>query len=296
MEAPFMGPQFNTASRRANWGGPLVISAMTVLGGMLIFAIFAPLVAPYDPARTFEGAYSLPPFFLEGWDSRFLLGTDDVGRDLFSRLIYGARVSLLAGSAVTTLSLTVGVLLGALAGWKGGIIEAAILRLMDIMMALPSILLAIVVVTILGPSLMNAVIAAAVTALPGVVRLVRAAIREEKTKPYSLSAKLYGAGGVRIVTFELLPNSLAPIFVQGTMGFGEGILNVAALGFLGLGARPPMAEWGTMLADSRAYVESQPWLVTAPGICILVVILSFNLLGDHLRDVFDPKLKSREEV
>jgi dipeptide transport system permease protein len=291
-----MGPQFNMRSRRINWGGPLVISAISLLGVMLIFAVFAPLVATYDPARTFEGAYSLPPFFLEGWDSRFLLGTDDVGRDLFSRLIYGARVSLMAGFAVTTLSLTVGVLLGALAGWKGGIIETAILRLMDIMMALPSILLAIVVVTILGPSLMNAVIAAAVTALPGVVRLVRAAIREEKTKPYSLSAKLYGAGGARIVTLELLPNSLAPIFVQGTMGFGEGILNVAALGFLGLGARPPMAEWGTMLADSRAYVESQPWLVTAPGICILVVILSFNLLGDHLRDVFDPKLKSREEA
>lgn len=291
-----MERQLDTKARRGNWGGPLVISAMILLGVMLIFAIFAPFVAPYDPARTFEGAYSLPPFFLDGWDSRFLLGTDDVGRDLFSRLIYGARVSLLAGFAVTTLSLAIGILLGALAGWKGGIIETAILRLMDTMMALPSILLAIVVVTILGPSLLNAVIAAAVTAVPGVVRLVRATIREEKMKPYSLSAKLYGAGGIRIVTIELLPNSLAPIFVQGTMGFGEGILNVAALGFLGLGARPPMAEWGTMLADSRAYVESQPWLVTAPGICILIVILSFNLLGDHLRDVFDPKLKSREEA
>lgn len=283
-------------SIRRNLGGPLIIVAMALLGLTAFFAIFAPLIAPYDPARTFEGAYSLPPFFLEGWDSRFLLGTDDVGRDLFSRLIYGARISLLAGFAVTVLSLTIGVVLGALAGWKGGFIEAAILRLMDTMMALPSILLAIVVVTILGPSLVNAVIAAAVTAVPGVVRLVRATIREEKAKPYSLSAKLYGAGGFRIVTVELLPNSLAPIFVQGTMGFGEGILNVAALGFLGLGARPPMAEWGTMLADSRAYVESQPWLVTAPGLCILIVILSFNLLGDHLRDVFDPKLKTREEA
>jgi ABC-type dipeptide/oligopeptide/nickel transport system permease subunit len=269
---------------------------MSLLGVTAVFAIFAPIIAPYDPAQTFEGAYSLPPFFSDGWDPRFLLGTDDVGRDLFSRLIYGARISLLAGFAVTVLSLVVGVVLGALAGWKGGLIEAAVLRLMDTMMALPSILLAIVVVTILGPSLVNAVIAAAVTAVPGVVRLVRATIREEKSKPYSLSAKLYGAGGFRIVTMELLPNSLAPIFVQGTMGFGEGILNVAALGFLGLGARPPMAEWGTMLADSRAYVESQPWLVTAPGLCILIVILSFNLLGDHLRDVFDPKLKTREEA
>lgn len=281
---------------RRSLGGPLIILAMSLLGVTAVFAIFAPLIAPYDPAQTFEGAYSLPPFFSDGWDPRFLLGTDDVGRDLFSRLIYGARISLLAGFAVTVLSLVIGVVLGALAGWKGGLIEAAVLRLMDTMMALPSILLAIVVVTILGPSLVNAVIAAAVTAVPGVVRLVRATIREEKSKPYSLSAKLYGAGGFRIVTMELLPNSLAPIFVQGTMGFGEGILNVAALGFLGLGARPPMAEWGTMLADSRAYVESQPWLVTAPGLCILIVILSFNLLGDHLRDVFDPKLKTREEA
>lgn len=281
---------------RRSLGGPLIILAMSLLGVTAVFAIFAPLIAPYDPAQTFEGAYSLPPFFSDGWDPRFLLGTDDVGRDLFSRLIYGARISLLAGFAVTVLSLVIGVVLGALAGWKGGLVEAAVLRLMDTMMALPSILLAIVVVTILGPSLVNAVIAAAVTAVPGVVRLVRATIREEKSKPYSLSAKLYGAGGFRIVTMELLPNSLAPIFVQGTMGFGEGILNVAALGFLGLGARPPMAEWGTMLADSRAYVESQPWLVTAPGLCILIVILSFNLLGDHLRDVFDPKLKTREEA
>ncbi len=289
-----MKPMLNKIRR--SLGGPLIILAMSLLGVTAVFAIFAPLIAPYDPAQTFEGAYSLPPFFSDGWDPRFLLGTDDVGRDLFSRLIYGARISLLAGFAVTVLSLVIGVVLGALAGWKGGLVEAAVLRLMDTMMALPSILLAIVVVTILGPSLVNAVIAAAVTAVPGVVRLVRATIREEKSKPYSLSAKLYGAGGFRIVTMELLPNSLAPIFVQGTMGFGEGILNVAALGFLGLGARPPMAEWGTMLADSRAYVESQPWLVTAPGLCILIVILSFNLLGDHLRDVFDPKLKTREEA
>lgn len=289
-----MKPMLNKIRR--SLGGPLIILAMSLLGVTAVFAIFAPIIAPYDPAQTFEGAYSLPPFFSDGWDPRFLLGTDDVGRDLFSRLIYGARISLLAGFAVTVLSLVIGVVLGALAGWKGGLVEAAVLRLMDTMMALPSILLAIVVVTILGPSLVNAVIAAAVTAVPGVVRLVRATIREEKSKPYSLSAKLYGAGGFRIVTVELLPNSLAPIFVQGTMGFGEGILNVAALGFLGLGARPPMAEWGTMLADSRAYVESQPWLVTAPGLCILIVILSFNLLGDHLRDVFDPKLKTREEA
>lgn len=272
---------------------PLVLVAILVLTVVSLIGIFAPWLAPYEPARTFESAYSLPPFFLDGHDPRFILGTDDVGRDVLSRLMYGAQVSLLAGLSVATLSLALGVLLGAVAGWRGGWTETIILRAMDTMMALPSILLAIVVVTILGPSLINAVIAASVTAIPGVVRLVRAAIAEEKTKPYALSAKLYGASGTRIVAVELMPNITAPILVQATLGFGDGILNVAALGFLGLGARPPMAEWGTMLADARAYVESQPWLVTAPGLCILVVILSFNILGDHLRDRFDPKLRAR---
>jgi len=272
----------------------LTLLALVIVGTAAIAGLFADLIAPYNPTQTFEGAYSLPPFFLDGADPRFFLGTDDVGRDLFSRLLHGARVSLLAGFSVSAISLVIGVILGALAGWRGGWIESLILRAMDTMMALPSILLAIVIVTILGPSLTNAILAAAITAVPSVVRIVRAAIREEKAKPYALSAKLYGAGGLRIVSIELMPNAMAPISVQATLGFGDGILNVAALGFLGLGARPPMAEWGTMLADSRAYVESQPWLVTAPGVCILLVILSFNLLGDHLRDRFDPKLRERK--
>ena len=272
---------------------PLVALAAAILGTIALVGLFAPWLAPYDPAQTFEGAYSLPPFFLEGHDPRFFLGTDDVGRDLFSRLMHGAQVSLLAGLSVAVLSIMIGVILGAVAGWRGGWIESLILRAMDTMMALPSILLAIVVVTILGPSLVNAVIAASVTAIPGVVRIVRAAINEEKRKPYALSSRLFGASGTRIVVLDLMPNITAPILVQATLGFGDGILNVAALGFLGLGARPPMAEWGTMLADARAFVESQPWLVTAPGVCILVVILSFNLLGDHLRDRFDPKLRAR---
>lgn len=273
---------------------PLVALALFVLSVMALTGILSPWLAPYDPAQTFEGAYSLPPFFLDGADPRFLLGTDDVGRDLLSRLMHGAQVSMLAGVSVAFISVFIGIALGAIAGWCGGWIETGIMRLMDVMMALPSILLAIVVVTILGPSLVNAVIAASVTAIPGVVRLVRASIVEEKRKPYALSSRLYGAGGMRIVALDLMPNITAPILVQATLGFGDGILNVAALGFLGLGARPPMAEWGTMLADARAFVESQPWLVTAPGICILVVILSFNIVGDHMRDRFDPKLRARK--
>lgn len=272
---------------------PLVAVALFVLGTIALLGALASVLAPYDPALTFEGSYSLPPFFMSGSDPRFLLGTDDVGRDLLSRLMHGAQVSLMAGFSVAVLSISFGVFLGAVAGWRGGWVESLILRAMDTMMALPSILLAIVVVTILGPSLVNAVIAASITAIPGVTRIVRAAIAEEKRKPYALSSRLYGASGTRIVVLDLMPNILAPILVQATLGFGDGILNVAALGFLGLGARPPMAEWGTMLADARAFVEGQPWLVTAPGLCILAVILSFNIIGDHLRDRFDPKLRSR---
>jgi ABC-type dipeptide/oligopeptide/nickel transport system permease subunit len=272
---------------------PLVALSLFLLGSMALIGLLSPWIAPYEPARTFEGAYSLPPFFLHGADPRFWLGTDDVGRDVFSRLMHGAQVSMLAGLSVAVLSILFGIALGAVAGWRGGWTETIILRVMDTMMALPSILLAIVVVTILGPSLVNAVIAASVTAIPGVVRLVRASIVEEKRKPYALSSRLYGASGTRIVLLDLMPNILAPILVQATLGFGDGILNVAALGFLGLGARPPMAEWGTMLADARAFIESNPWLVTAPGLCILIVILSFNILGDHMRDRFDPKLRAR---
>lgn len=272
---------------------PLVGLSLFILTVLSVLGVLSPWLAPYDPAQTFEGVYSLPPFFLEGADPRFFLGTDDVGRDLLSRLMHGALVSLTAGLSVAALSVSIGVILGAIAGWLGGWVETVILRLMDTVLALPSILLAIVIVTILGPSLINAVIAASVTAIPGVVRIVRAAIAEEKRKPYALSSRLYGAGGLRIVVLDLMPNVTAPILVQATLGFGDGILNVAALGFLGLGARPPMAEWGAMLADGRAFVESHPWLVTAPGLCILIVILSFNILGDHLRDRFDPKLRVR---
>ncbi len=283
-------------SETAKWikSDPLVALSLFILSVMALTGFFSPWLAPYNPAQTFEGAYSLPPFFLDGADSRFFLGTDDVGRDVFSRLMHGAQVSMLAGLSVAVLSILFGVALGAVAGWRGGWTETIILRVMDTMMALPSILLAIVVVTILGPSLVNAVIAASVTAIPGIVRLVRASIAEEKRKPYALSSRLYGAGGTRIVMLDLMPNILAPILVQATLGFGDGILNVAALGFLGMGARPPMAEWGTMLADARAFIESHPWLVTAPGLCILIVILSFNILGDHMRDRFDPKLRARK--
>lgn len=257
----------------------------------LFVAIFAPWLAPYDPAQVHEGQFRVPPFWQESGSTKFIFGTDDVGRDLLSRLIYGTRISLGVGFLVVLISLTVGSLLGLWAGVRGGWVDAAILRFTDVLMAIPSILLAIVVVAVLGPGLLNAVIAVSIIACPSFIRLVRAQAMTERAKVYVVAAKNFGAGGTRIALWHILPNCMAPIIVQGTLGFSEGILGTAALGFLGLGAQPPTAEWGTMLSDARAFIESSPWMVTLPGLCILLVVLGFNLLGDGLRDALDPRLK-----
>lgn len=271
-------------------------ASIAILAGAALTVLAADVFSPHDPLQTFEGAYRLPGFWSgeAQFDARFLLGTDDVGRDVLSRLIHGARWSMLAGLAVAALATFVGVILGALAAWWGRGVDAVISRAMDVLMALPSILLAIVVVTVLGPSLLNAILAATFTAIPGVTRVVRAQLMLEMSKPYVAAARIAGAGGFRIVLRELLPNCGGPILVQATLGFGDGLLNVAALGFLGLGARPPAPEWGAMLADARGFVESDPGLVALPGLCIFAVIWSFNILGDEVRDHFDPKTRVRE--
>lgn len=269
--------------------GALVGLAIVVI--FLFIAFFAPLLAPYDPTFIHDGHYTVAPSWQRVSSYLFLLGTDDVGRDLLSRLIYGARVSMGVGFLVVALSLSVGVLLGLIAGYVGGWLDGVIMRLVDVLMALPSILLAIVVVAILGQSLSNAIIAVSVTVIPAFVRLVRAQVLVEKNKQYVVASKTFGAGSFRQIFINILPNCMAPVIVQGALGFSDGILSVAALGFLGLGAKPPTAEWGTMLSDSRAYIESAPWMVTLPGLCILIVVLGFNLLGDGLRDAFDPRLR-----
>lgn len=256
-----------------------------------LIAIFAPLIAPYDPSRVFDGQYRFPPFWSEGANPQFLLGTDDIGRDVLSRLVFGARVSLGVGALVVVLALSVGLLFGILAGYFGGWVDSLIMRVVDMMMALPSILLAIVIVSILGPSLVNGVIAVSVMAMPSFIRIVRAAIMTEKEKLYVSAGENFGATHVRQVFTHILPNCMAPIIVQASLGFSDGILNVAALGFLGLGAQAPTPEWGTMLADSKSYLETSPWLVSLPGLCILIAVVTFNILGDGLRDVLDPKLK-----
>jgi peptide/nickel transport system permease protein/dipeptide transport system permease protein len=256
----------------------------------LFIALLAPLISPHDPTEIISGQFLVKPMW-DGGTSQYVLGTDDLGRDLLSRLIYGARVSLGVGFLVVTISLITGTLLGLIAGFYGGFVDKVIMRCVDILMALPSILLAIVVVSILGPSLLNAVVAVSIVAIPNYVRVVRATVMVEKMKQYVVASQTFGASSARLIFLNILPNCLAPIIIQATLGFSDGILNAAALGFLGLGAQPPTPEWGTMLADSRAFIESAPWLVTLPGLCIILVVLGFNLLGDGLRDAFDPRLR-----
>ncbi|MCB0340949.1 MAG: ABC transporter permease subunit [Pseudobdellovibrionaceae bacterium] len=266
---------------------------LVILIAFVVVALAAPWLSPSTPEAVHEEALKIPPVWANGGSMAFPLGTDDLGRDLLSRLIYGARVSLGVGVLVVFLSLLLGGTLGVIAGYFGGWVDSFIMRMVDILMSIPTILLAIVVVAVLGPSLINGVIAVSIVGLPGFIRIVRAAVLAEKAKPYVDAAVGFGASHWRVAAKNIVPNCMAPIIVQATLSFSDGILNVAALGFLGLGAQPPTPEWGVMLADSRAYIESAPWLVTLPGVCILIVVLSFNILGDGLRDALDPKLRGQ---
>lgn len=258
---------------------------------LLFVSIFADFIAPHSYSQQYREYFSVPPFWQEGGSLKFILGTDDVGRDILSRIIYGIRLSLFIGLIVVTLSVSVGVILGLIAGFARGFVEMVIMRLMDIMMAIPSLLLAIVIVAILEPSLTNAMIAVAVAAIPHYVRLTRAAVITEKSKEYVIASKISGAGVLRQMFINVLPNCMAPLIVQATLGFSAAILDAAALGFLGLGAKPPTPELGTMLANARQFITSAWWIVAVPGVSILVTVLAFNLLGDGLRDALDPKLK-----
>lgn len=267
-------------------------SALISLGFLLIWiflALTAGLLPIHSPEQIFEGRQLQTPVWSGGtWE--FPMGTDDLGRDLLSRLVYGARISLGFGFLSVVTSVLIGGALGVTAGFYGGWWDRTVMRVVDVLMALPSLLLAIVVVAVLGPSLWNALWAVTLVALPGFIRISRASVLAEKEKEYVQANRAFGAKPVRQMVVTILPNCLAPMIVQASLGFSDGILNMAALGFLGLGAQPPTPEWGVMLADSKAYLETAGWLVTWPGLCILSVVLAFNLLGDGLRDAFDPKL------
>ena len=258
---------------------------------MLVIAIGANVIAPHAPAEQFRDALLRPPVWMEGGSWKFLLGTDDVGRDILSRLMYGARLSLLVGCLVVVLSLILGVIFGLFAGYYGGVIDAIIMRVVDIMLALPSLLLALVLVAIFGPSIVNASLALTFVALPHYVRLTRAAVLVEVNRDYVTASRVAGAGATRQMFINILPNCLAPLIVQASLGFSNAILDMAALGFLGMGAQPPTPEWGTMLSDVLQYAQSAWWVVTFPGLVILLTVLAFNLMGDGLRDALDPKLK-----
>ncbi|MBV7300861.1 dipeptide ABC transporter permease DppC [Enterovibrio paralichthyis] len=267
------------------------LAGLIYIAFVIIVAILAPIVAPHNPAEQFRDALLMPPAWIEGGSWNFILGTDDVGRDILSRLIYGARLSLLIGCLVVALSLVLGVFMGLVAGYFGGMIDTAIMRLVDIMLALPSLLLAIAIVAILGPSIFNASLAISFVSLPHYVRLTRASVLAEVNRDYVTASRVAGAGHFRLMFSVLLPNCVAPLIVQATLGFSAAILDMAALGFLGLGAQPPTPEWGVMLADARQFINSAWWVVTFPGLAILVTVLAFNLMGDGLRDALDPKLK-----
>jgi dipeptide transport system permease protein len=267
------------------------VAGLVVIIALILLALFADLIAPHSPILTNNAVFLKPPFWQAGGSLSYPLGTDAIGRDILSRLIHGARLSLLIGIAVVALSVVVGTILGLVAGFFRGVTEIVIMRLMDITLTLPSLLLAIVIVAILGPGLMNAMLAVAIVLLPHYVRIARAAVITEVSKDYVTAAKVAGAGRLRLMFKEVLPNCAAPLIVQATLGISTAILDAAALGFLGLGAQPPLPEWGTMLADAREFVLRAWWVVTLPGIAILVTVLAFNLLGDGLRDALDPKLK-----
>jgi dipeptide transport system permease protein len=267
------------------------VAGLVVVIAVLLMAAFADVLAPYPPNLTNNNAFLQPPAWQAGGSSAYLLGTDAIGRDILSRLIYGGRLSLLIGIAVVALSIVVGIALGLVAGFFRGVTEIAIMRLMDIILTLPSLLLAIVIVAILGPGIMNAMLAVAVVVLPHYVRITRAAVITETAKDYVTAAKANGATRLRLMFSEVLPNCAAPLIVQASLGVSVAILDAAALGFLGLGAQPPASEWGTMLADAREFVLRAWWVVTFPGLMILITVLAFNLLGDGLRDALDPKLK-----
>lgn len=267
------------------------VAGLLVVVAVLLLAALAPFITPFAPDLTDNSVFLIPPAWQTGGSAAHLLGTDAIGRDILSRLIHGARLSLLIGIAVVTVSVIVGTVLGLLAGYFRGMFEIAIMRIMDIILTLPSLLLAIVIVAILGPGMMNAMLAVSIVVLPHYVRITRAAVISEASRDYVTAARMGGAGHWRLMFSEVLPNCTAPLIVQASLGISTAILDAAALGFLGLGAQPPSPEWGTMLADAREFVLRAWWVVTFPGLAILVTVLAFNLLGDGLRDALDPKLK-----
>ena len=269
----------------------LAVIGLFFLITVIAMALLADVIAPHDPSQQYREFTERPPAWAETGKATFLLGTDYAGRDMLSRIIHGSRLSLVAGCVVVVVSLVAGVALGLVAGYFRGFLEVVIMRIMDTILSVPALLMALVLVAVLGPGLENAMIAIAVTYLPYFVRLTRASAIAEASKDYVVASRVAGAGKLRLMFISILPNCMAPLIVQATMSFSNAILDVAALGFLGMGAQPPLPEWGTLIAENRDLILSAPWTVTLPGLAILLTVLAINLMGDGLRDALDPKMK-----
>ena len=273
-----------------------VVGALMLLI-LLLVAVFAPLLAPYDPKDVLfdEGASprDAPCIHILGCDEgeqQHILGIDGNGRDFFSRMLFGARISLIAGFAAVSFAVVVGTLIGLVAGFFGGRVDNVMMRLMDVLLAFPALLLAITVVTVLGPGLINAILAISVVTIPAYARVVRSSVLSVREQDYVAADRALGVGNFRLLFNRILPNSLTPLVVQATLGVATAVLEIAALSFLGLGVQPPIAEWGSMLASERNNVFTAPHLVFFPGLAIMWNVLAFNLLGDGLRDALDPRL------
>ncbi|MBW2707316.1 MAG: ABC transporter permease [Deltaproteobacteria bacterium] len=273
------------------WRNKTAVAGLIIVVCFVLAAFFAPVLSPHDPVEISLYDQIKPPVWADGGTRKNILGTDDLGRDILSRIIYGSRVSLLVAVVSVGLAFVFGTFLGSVSGYYKGALDSVIMRIMDIILAFPYLLLAIVVVAYLGPSLQNAMMAIGITYVPRFARIVRGSVLEECEKDYVMAARAVGAGDWRILFIAILPNCLGPLIVQTTLSFASAILDAAALSFLGLGAQPPTPEWGAMIAKSRGLILRASWVMTFPGIAILLAVLGFNLLGDGLRDALDPRLR-----
>ena len=264
---------------------PTALTALFFLLALLIGSLFAPLFLTHSPYEVHEAFLNLPPFWSSESLIRFPLGTDDLGRDFLARLLYGGKVSFLAGMIVMFVSIFFGILFGIIAGLSSRW-DSWIMGVVDILMSFPGLILAIITTAVIGAGLLNACLAVSFALLPVSIRLVRSLTLREKNKNYVESSKSFGAGNIRLIFYHILPNSLGEVSVQAFLNFSEGVLSVSALSFLGLGAQAPLAEWGLMIADGRSYLESSWWLVCLPGLCLLIMIFCVNLLGEKWKEFF----------
>lgn len=268
----------------------LAMTGLLIIMVLLIVAIFAPYLAPFDPLKT-----NLPER-LSHPSTEHPMGTDNLGRDCLSRIIYGARISLTASALITLISLTIGIIIGTVSGYMGGIVDEVLMRIVDIMLAFPSLIITIAVAGILGPTLENLILAMVVTGWVSYSRLIRSSVLLAKEQDYVVSSKAICCSDIRIVFSHIIPNVIAPIIVLATLEMGNVILGICGLSFLGLGSQPPTPEWGSMLEAGRPFMESVPTLMIFPGMMIMLTVMAFNFLGDGLRDALDPRMREKVEI